>query len=68
MIFCSVSTFLWGILLLVLIVTTGIYLRTNALMAFHNLISLLGLSGVIIYETKKIQEKLKEEKEAAKSI
>lgn len=37
-------------------------------MAFHNLISLLGLSGVIIYETKKIQEKLKEEKEAAKSI
>ena len=41
---------------------------TNALMAIPNLIGLLGLSGVIIYETKKIQEKLKEEKEAAKSI
>lgn len=41
---------------------------TNALMAIPNLIGLLGLSGVIIYETKKIQEKLKEEKEASKSI
>ena len=39
---------------------------TNALMAIPNLIGLLGLSGVIIYETKKIQEKLKEEKEACK--
>ncbi|MGD7046078.1 alanine/glycine:cation symporter family protein [Jeotgalibacillus proteolyticus] len=34
----------------------------NGLMAFPNLIGLLGLSGVVIYETKRIQEKIKEEK------
>ncbi|MTD32092.1 sodium:alanine symporter family protein [Planomicrobium sp. YIM 101495] len=39
----------------------------NALMAVPNLIGLLGLSGVIIYETKKITAKLKEEKEAQRS-
>lgn len=43
----------------------------NGLMAIPNLIGLLGLSGVVVYETKRIQEKLKEEKaeaKAAKSI
>ena len=38
----------------------------NGLMAIPNLIGLLGLSGVIILETKRIQEKIKEEKGAAK--
>lgn len=38
----------------------------NGLMAIPNLIGLLGLSGVIILETKRIQEKIKEEKAAAK--
>lgn len=33
----------------------------NGLMAIPNLIGLLGLSGVIIYETKRFQEKVKEE-------
>ena len=44
---------------------------TNALMAIPNLIGLLGLSGVVVYETKRIQDKLKEEKlakQADKSI
>ena len=44
---------------------------TNALMAIPNLIGLLGLSGVVVYETKRIQDKLKEEKlakQAGKSI
>lgn len=36
----------------------------NGLMAFPNLIGLIGLSGVIVLETKKIQQKIKEEKEA----
>lgn len=40
---------------------------TNALMAIPNLIGLLGLSGVIVYETKRIKNKLKEEKLASKS-
>src|SRR5690625_3723936 len=40
----------------------------NGLMAIPNLIGLLGLSGVIIYETKRFQEKVKEEQaEANKS-
>ncbi|MGM0899127.1 MAG: alanine/glycine:cation symporter family protein [Bacillota bacterium] len=39
----------------------------NGLMAFPNLIGLLGLSGVIVYETKKITAKIKEEKEQARS-
>ncbi|TQR15276.1 alanine/glycine:cation symporter family protein [Psychrobacillus soli] len=39
----------------------------NGLMAIPNLIGLLGLSGIVIYETKRIQEKLKEEKAAAKA-
>ncbi|TFD99620.1 alanine/glycine:cation symporter family protein [Jeotgalibacillus salarius] len=34
----------------------------NGLMAFPNLIGLLGLSGVVAYETKRIREKIKEEK------
>jgi len=38
----------------------------NGLMAIPNLIGLLGLSGVIIFETKRVQAKIKEEKEAAK--
>lgn len=36
----------------------------NGLMAVPNLIGLLGLSGVIVYETKRIVAKAKEEKEA----
>lgn len=36
----------------------------NGLMAIPNLIGLLGLSGVIVMETKRIQQKIKEEKEA----
>lgn len=39
----------------------------NGLMAIPNLIGLLGLSGVVVYETKRIQEKLKEEKAEAKA-
>ncbi|MEZ0479752.1 alanine/glycine:cation symporter family protein [Planococcus sp. SSTMD024] len=39
----------------------------NGLMAFPNLIGLLGLSGVIVYETKRITAKIKEEKEQARS-
>jgi len=39
----------------------------NGLMAFPNLIGLLGLSGVVIYETKRIQAKIKEEKEERKT-
>lgn len=39
----------------------------NGLMAFPNLIGLLGLSGVIVYETKRITAKIKEEKEHARS-
>ncbi len=38
----------------------------NGLMAIPNLIGLLGLSGVILFETKRVQAKIKEEKEAAK--
>ncbi|MDG5474006.1 alanine:cation symporter family protein, partial [Jeotgalibacillus sp. ET6] len=34
----------------------------NGLMTFPNLIGLLGLSGVVVYETKQIQNKIKEEK------
>lgn len=37
----------------------------NGLMAIPNLIGLLGLSGVIIFETKRVQNKIKEEKEEA---
>lgn len=37
----------------------------NGLMAFPNLIGLLGLSGVVVAETKLLQKKIKEEKEAA---
>lgn len=37
----------------------------NGMMAIPNLIGLLGLSGVIAYETKLIREKLKEEKAQA---
>src|SRR5690625_3125817 len=36
----------------------------NGLMAFPNLIGLLGLSGIIIAETRRLQQKIKEEKEA----
>ncbi|API91616.1 MULTISPECIES: alanine/glycine:cation symporter family protein [Virgibacillus] len=39
----------------------------NGLMAAPNLIGLLGLSGVIIYETKRFQKKAKEEQERAAS-
>ncbi|MFD1927829.1 alanine/glycine:cation symporter family protein [Sporosarcina siberiensis] len=39
----------------------------NGLMAIPNLIGLLGLSGVIILETKRFQNKIKEEKEEAKA-
>ncbi|TWT24104.1 sodium:alanine symporter family protein [Planomicrobium sp. CPCC 101110] len=39
----------------------------NGLMALPNLIGLLGLSGVIVYETKRIVSKIKEEKEAARA-
>lgn len=39
----------------------------NGLMAIPNLIGLLGLSGVIIFETKRFHEKLKEEKNSARS-
>ncbi|WP_342506319.1 sodium:alanine symporter family protein [Sporosarcina sp. FSL K6-2383] len=38
----------------------------NGLMAIPNLIGLLGLSGVIIYETKRFQAKMKEEEAAKK--
>ncbi|MCU9600487.1 alanine/glycine:cation symporter family protein [Pallidibacillus thermolactis] len=34
----------------------------NGLMAVPNLIALIGLSGIIVMETKRIQEKIKEEK------
>src|SRR5699024_8822283 len=37
----------------------------NGLMAAPNLIGLLGLSGVIIYETKRFQKKAKEEREVS---
>lgn len=37
----------------------------NGLMAIPNLIGLLGLSGVIMFETKRYQEKMKEEKAKA---
>ncbi|MFS0823937.1 alanine/glycine:cation symporter family protein [Bacillus sp. 1P02SD] len=37
----------------------------NGLMAIPNLIGLLGLSGIIIYETKRLQQKVKEEREQA---
>lgn len=37
----------------------------NGLMAFPNLIGLLGLSGVIVAETRRLQQKIKEEKEAS---
>lgn len=40
---------------------------SNALMAIPNLIGLIGLSGVVVYETKRIQEKLKEEKAARRA-
>lgn len=39
----------------------------NALMAIPNLIGLLGLSGVVAYETKKFMKVAKEEKERAKA-
>jgi AGCS family alanine or glycine:cation symporter len=38
----------------------------NGLMALPNLIGLLGLSGVIVYETKQIVSKIKEEKAVAR--
>src|SRR5690625_183193 len=38
----------------------------NGLMAIPNLIGLLGLSGIIVIETKRFQEKLKKEREGAK--
>ena len=38
----------------------------NGLMAIPNLIGLLGLSGVIVLETKRYQAKIKEEQAAAK--
>lgn len=34
----------------------------NGLMAVPNLIALIGLSGIIVMETKRLQEKIKEEK------
>jgi len=34
----------------------------NGLMAIPNLIGLIGLSGIVVFETKRIKEKLKEEK------
>lgn len=39
----------------------------NGLMAIPNLIGLLGLSGIIMLETKRLREKIKEEKEAQQS-
>ncbi|HLR73654.1 MAG TPA: alanine:cation symporter family protein, partial [Virgibacillus sp.] len=38
----------------------------NGLMAIPNLIGLLGLSGIIIFETKRFQEKAREEREEAR--
>jgi AGCS family alanine or glycine:cation symporter len=38
----------------------------NGLMAIPNLIGLLGLSGIIVMETKRFKAKIEEEKEAAK--
>lgn len=38
----------------------------NGLMAIPNLIGLLGLSGVVVYETKRTLEKIKEEKSETK--
>lgn len=40
----------------------------NGLMAIPNLIGLLGLSGVIIYETRRFQKKVKEEKESVEQV
>ncbi|MFD1850451.1 alanine/glycine:cation symporter family protein [Oceanobacillus bengalensis] len=39
----------------------------NALMAIPNIIGLLGLSGVVVYETKKFMKVAREEKEKAKA-
>ncbi|MGY0692553.1 alanine/glycine:cation symporter family protein [Virgibacillus sp. FSP13] len=47
-------------------VVWGIADIMNALMAFPNLIGLLGLSGVVVYETKKFLKVAKEEKEERK--
>lgn len=40
----------------------------NGLMAFPNLIGLLGLSGVVVVETRNILNAIKEEKKVAKSL
>lgn len=40
----------------------------NGLMAIPNLIGLLGLSGVIILETKRLQNKISEERAEAKKV
>jgi alanine or glycine:cation symporter, AGCS family len=40
----------------------------NGLMAFPNLIGLLGLSGVVVFETKNILKAIKQEKEEANSM
>ena len=40
----------------------------NGLMAIPNLIGLLGLSGIIIFETRRFQQKVKEEKEEVEKI
>lgn len=40
----------------------------NGLMAFPNLIGLIGLSSVIVIETRRLQRKIKEEKEAGINI
>src|SRR5699024_7189751 len=40
----------------------------NGLMAAPNLIGLLGLSGVIVFETKRLKEKVKEEKEEKEEV
>lgn len=40
----------------------------NGLMAIPNLIGLLGLSGIIIYETKRFQKKLQEEREGEAQV
>lgn len=40
----------------------------NGLMAIPNLIGLLGLSGIIVLETKRFQKKVREEKEEARKL
>lgn len=49
-------------------VVWGIADIMNGLMAFPNLIGLLGLSGVVVYETRKFKEAMKKEKEQTPDV